>query len=79
MKRKPRGLTLAEPAAYEICVSGELDGDWHDWFGDVTIERRYDDGRAETIITGTFDQTALHGVIRRIYSLGFPLISVKWV
>jgi hypothetical protein len=28
-------------------------------------------------LTGTMDQAALHGVLRRLYSLGLPLISVN--
>ena len=31
---------------------------------------------AVTTLTGTVDQAALHGVLRRLYSLGLPLISV---
>jgi hypothetical protein len=29
-----------------------------------------------TTLTGIFDQAALHGLLRRLYSLGLPLISV---
>jgi hypothetical protein len=35
------------------------------------------EGLPVTILTGTVDQAALHGVLRRLYSLGLPLISVK--
>ena len=37
------------------------------------------DGQPVTILTGTIDQAALHGLLRRLYSLGLPLISVKLV
>jgi hypothetical protein len=30
-------------------------------------------------LTGTFDQAALQGALRRLYSLGLPLISVIWI
>jgi hypothetical protein len=33
-------------------------------------------GRPVTTLTGTFDPAALHGLLRRLYSLGLPLISV---
>jgi len=34
------------------------------------------DGLPVTILTGTVDQAALQGLLRRLYSLGSPLISV---
>lgn len=37
------------------------------------------DGLPITTLTGTFDQAALHGLLRRLYSLGLPLISVVCV
>jgi len=30
-----------------------------------------------TTLTGTVDQAALHGVLRRLYSVGLPLIAVN--
>jgi hypothetical protein len=32
-----------------------------------------------TTLTGAVDQAALHGLLRRLYSLGLPLISVNCV
>jgi hypothetical protein len=32
-----------------------------------------------TTVTGTIEQAALHGILRRLYSLDLPLISVKLV
>jgi hypothetical protein len=37
------------------------------------------DGPLVTTVTGTVDQAALQGVLRRLYSLGLPLISVVCV
>jgi hypothetical protein len=37
------------------------------------------DGSPITILTGTFDQAALQGLLRCLYSLGLPLISVNCV
>ena len=34
-----------------------------------------DDNLPITTLTGTFDQAALLGFLRRLYSLGLPLIS----
>jgi hypothetical protein len=36
-------------------------------------------GPPVTILTGTLDQSALQGLLRRLYSLGLPLISVVCV
>jgi hypothetical protein len=35
------------------------------------------EGPPVTTLTGTMDQAALHGVLRRLYSVGLPLISVN--
>jgi hypothetical protein len=37
------------------------------------------DGLPVTTLTGTLDQAALQGLLRRLYSLGLPLISVNCV
>ena len=41
----------------------------------VTVECE-DDGMPVTTLTGTVDQAALQGLLRKLYSLGLPLISV---
>jgi len=38
-----------------------------------------DDGLPISTLIGTVDQAALHGLLRRLYSLGLPLISVNYV
>jgi len=37
------------------------------------------DGPPITTQTGTVDQAALQGLLRRLYSLGLPLISVNCI
>ena len=32
-----------------------------------------------TTLTGEVDQAALHGLLRRLYALGLPLVSVIWI
>ena len=74
-KNKPR-LTLDKPATYQIKVPRELDEHWADWGGELTITiENDDDGSSITTLTGTLDQAALLGLLRRLYSLGLPLIS----
>jgi hypothetical protein len=68
------------PAAYQIMVPGHLDPDWNRWSEEMTMTADcLSDGQPVTILTGTIDQAALHGLLRRLYSLGLPLISVKLV
>ena len=77
-KRDKQKLTLDRPATYQIKVPVELDERWSDWIGEMAITVEIDDdGRPVTTLTGTLDQAALHGLLRRLYSLGIPLISVS--
>ena len=70
-------LTLDQQVPYKIKVPGELDVNWADWAGSVTVKvERGSDDLSTTTLTGTFDQAALHGFLRKLYSLGLPLISV---
>jgi hypothetical protein len=79
MKKNTGKLTLDRLATYEIKVPGELDTGWADWAGSMTytVESAIE-GPPVTTLTGTFDQAALQGLLRRLYSLGLPLISVIW-
>jgi hypothetical protein len=70
-------LTLDRPVTYQIKVPGELVESWSDWIGDITISiENGEDGLSVSILTVTVDQAALQGLLRRLYSLGLPLISV---
>jgi hypothetical protein len=61
---------------YQIRIAGHLDGQWTDWFGGLTITLEGGD----TLLTGgVVDQTALHGVLRKVRDLGLPLIAVQRV
>ena len=80
MKQGRPKLTLDQPATYQIKVPGHLDTSWAEWSGAVTITVNLEcDDLLVTTLTGTFDQAALQGLLRRLYSLGRPLISVKWI
>ena len=70
-------LTLDRPITYQIKVPGELDARWLDWSGEMAISVESDnDDLSVTTLTGTIDQATLQGLLRRLYSLGIPLISV---
>ncbi len=77
MKQAKHKLSLDRPVTYQIKVPGELDESWSDWAGGMTITVESEgDGPPVTTLTGTIDQAALQGLLRRLYSLGLPLISV---
>ncbi len=62
---------------YEIKVPGHLEESWTEWDGKMTVTvDSVNDGRPVATLTGTIDQAALHGLLRRLYPLGLPLISV---
>jgi hypothetical protein len=76
MKKRKQRLSLDRQATYQIKVPGELDERWSDWAGGMTITVESEgDGPPVTTLTGTVDQAALQGLLRRLYSLGLPLIS----
>ena len=77
MNKAKRKLTLSQPATYQIKVPGELDVSWSDWFEKLIIRVEVsNDGPPITTLTCTVDQAALQSNLRRLYSLGLPLISV---
>jgi hypothetical protein len=81
MKEIRQKLRLDQPATYQIKVPGYLDESWSEWAGGMTITvENGDDGPPTTTLTGIVtDQAALQSLLRRLYSLGLPLISVNWV
>ena len=80
LKKGKQKLTLDRPVTYQIKVPGHLDEKWSEWNGWMAIKTECEsDGSPVTILTGTVDQAALQGLLRRLYSLGLPLISVIWV
>ena len=63
-----------EPGLYEIRIKGHLADRWVHWFGGLTIT--LEEG-GNTLLTGpVVDQSALHGLLRKVRDLGLPLLSV---
>jgi len=80
MNKAEQKLTLYRPVTYQIKVPGYLDESWSEWAGGMAITfESEDDGLPVTTLTGTVDQAALQGLLRRLYSRGCPLISVNCV
>jgi hypothetical protein len=77
MTNVPTGRTprLPDPDRYEIRVTGHLAPRWAAFFDGMTLTP-HDDGT--TVIEGPVaDQSALHGLLRKLSDLGLPLVSVK--
>ena len=69
---------IATDALYLIRVRGALDERWSDWFGGVEMaSEQAIDGSPTTLLTGTLDHAALHGVLDRLRDLNLILISVS--
>ena len=64
----------SKPGLYEIRIKGHLADRWVYWFEGLTIT--LEEG-GDTLLTGpVVDQSALHGLLRKVRDLGMPLLSV---
>ena len=69
--------TPSQPVVYQIRIEGYLGSQWTDWFDGLTITLEED---GDTLLTGPIvDQSALHGLLKKIRDLGMTLISVNQV
>ena len=61
----------------EIRIKGHLDAQWMTWFDGLTIML---EENGDTLLSGPVaDQSALHGLLKKIRDLGMPLVSVVLV
>lgn len=66
---------LDPPAVYQIRIKGHLGPQWAAWFEGLTITL---EERGDTLLTGpVVDQTALHGLLKKVRDLGLPLLLVN--
>jgi len=67
----------SQPVVYQIRLKGHLDSQWTDWFECLTITLEED---GNTLLSGPIvDQSALHGLLKKVRDLGMTLISVNQV
>ena len=65
---------------YQIRIPGAIDLQHADWAGNMTLVVEEEElGHPVTSLTGELDQAALHGLLRRLYAQGLPIISVQWI
>jgi hypothetical protein len=63
------------PLAYQIRLKGQLDSEWIEWFGGLSITQE-DNGT--TLLSGlAIDQAALHGLLKKVRDLGLTLLSIN--
>ena len=63
------------PMVYQIRIKGHLGQQWMIWFEDLTVTLEED---GNTLLIGlVVDQSALHGILKRVRDLGMPLLLVN--
>ena len=64
---------------YEIEVQGKLDASWSEWLEGLRPRVDEDDPRGSiTTLTGPIlDQSALRGILNRLWDLNLELVSVR--
>ncbi len=73
-------FTLAQSIPYQIKIAGRPNENWSSWNTNMEIQIDTDpSGLATTTLTGFIDQAALIGLLRQLYNLGFPLISINCI
>ena len=64
-----------QPMVYEIRIKGHLSHLSAGWFDGLTIKL---ENNGNTLLTGiVIDQSALHGILKKVRDLGMPLLSVN--
>jgi hypothetical protein len=73
-------LQVDQPAMYTIQVQGRVADHRAESFTPLMLTVELDDEHnpVSTLQGVTADQAALHGLLRTLYSLGLPLLLVRW-
>jgi hypothetical protein len=66
-------------AIYEIQVQGELDKGWEAWFNGLAVTLKYGSEQppTTTLFGPVADQSALRGILCKLWDLNLTLISVR--
>jgi hypothetical protein len=65
------------PKIFEIRIKGHLGQQWANWFDGLTVT--LEDGGSTLLNGPVVDQSALHGILKKIRDLGMPLLAVNQV
>jgi len=81
MEKFRQGVSLLEPAVYQIRIQGILEKNWSEYYGGMRIEHEGDPQQsAMTILLGKLaDQSALIGVLNSLHDIGYSILSVEYV
>lgn len=79
MAQVDREFNMHAPSTYCICIQGELDQSWFEYFGaqSVSVGSDGSGSKLTSFISEPVDQGALVGLINRLNALGIVLISVS--
>jgi hypothetical protein len=78
MPEQPVQYRLDQPAIYEIRVQGALSSRWQNYFENMQISIEGEDGWATTTLCGpVVDQSALQGLVQKLFTLGLVLIYLE--
>lgn len=62
---------------YQFKLKGHLGQQWMNWFEGLTVTLEED---GNTLLSGiVVDQSALHGILKKIRDLGMPLLTLSQV
>ena len=61
-------------ADYEVRIKGHLGERWSTWFDGLTLTQESDGTTVVHCVV--MDQTALHGLLRKVRDTGLPLVSI---
>jgi len=72
-------FNLETPASYRIRVQGSIDPTWWDMLGGMRIamDSSTEKDTVTTLVGRLVDQAALSGVLKALYDLRIPLLSVE--
>ncbi|WP_407572979.1 hypothetical protein [Deinococcus altitudinis] len=70
-------MKTVEPLRYEIRVRGHLDVGHSEWLGNLELRTGFRRDQPVTVLSGSLaDQSALHGVLTMIQSMGVTLLEI---
>ena len=78
MKDVSKRPGLGQSEGYQIKFQGRLTENWTDWFSgmEIACESRSDGAPITTLTGAVADQSALRGILDRVWDLNLTLISV---